>query len=137
MVHMNFVPKLRESSGLVLKTHVVLYASCASLFNEDFGVSPKHSPSERYRNFFITLPSKHRIQRRCPSSSSAAHSSLSTPYTLFSSLLNAYPFIQLIFTSRAMGHCLGNFAAPTFLCPSPRNNENISSATNSILPVKN
>ena len=41
MVQINFVLKLRESSGLVLKTHVALYASLAALFNSDFGVSPK------------------------------------------------------------------------------------------------
>jgi len=57
MIQMNFVLELRESSGLVLKTHVALYASRASLFNNDFGVSPKHSLSESDRNFVITLPS--------------------------------------------------------------------------------
>jgi hypothetical protein len=74
MIQMNFVLKLKESSGLVLKTHVPLYASRAAFFNDDLGVSPKHSTSERDRNFVISLPSKHKIQRRCPSSSCAAHS---------------------------------------------------------------
>jgi hypothetical protein len=71
-----------------------------------------------------------------PSSSSAAHSWLSTPYTPSSSLLNVFLCFQPIFTLRAMGHCLGTFAAPTFLCPFPRNNENKSSVSKNVLPVK-
>ena len=93
------------------KSIVALRASRAVLFNINFGVSPKYSPSERDRNFIITLLSKHRIHRRCSASSSATHCWQPTPNTLSSLFPNSFLCFQPIFITRAMDHCLGTFRA--------------------------